>query len=93
MPDVILYYEEKNWLILVESVTSHGSVDGKRRNDLTEIFKTSSAGLVYVTAFPLRQLLARYISSIAWETEVWCTVSETHLIHLNSSRFLGPYSS
>jgi BsuBI/PstI restriction endonuclease domain len=29
MPDVVLHYIAKNWLLLVESVTSHGSVDGK----------------------------------------------------------------
>jgi len=30
MPDVVLHFTEKNWLLLVESVTSHGPVDGKR---------------------------------------------------------------
>lgn len=30
MPDVVLYYPEKDWLLLVESVTSSGPVDGKR---------------------------------------------------------------
>lgn len=28
MPDVVLHYPAKNWLVLVESVTSHGPVDG-----------------------------------------------------------------
>ena len=27
MPDVVLYYPERNWLLLIESVTSHGPVD------------------------------------------------------------------
>lgn len=30
MPDVVLHYTAKNWLLLVESVTNHGPVDGKR---------------------------------------------------------------
>lgn len=30
MPDVVLHFTAKNWLLLVESVTSHGPVDGKR---------------------------------------------------------------
>lgn len=34
MPDVVLHYTTKNWLLLVESVTSHGPVDGKRHAEL-----------------------------------------------------------
>jgi len=93
MPDVVLFYPEKNWLLLVESVTSHGPVDGKRHEELTKLFKNSIAGLVYVTAFPSRQIMSRYIASIAWETEVWCADSATHLIHFNGERFLGPYKN
>ena len=33
MPDVVLYYGDKDWLLLVESVTSHGPVDAKRHNE------------------------------------------------------------
>lgn len=91
MPDVVLYYPEKEWLILIESVTSHGPVDSKRHNELEKIFKDSLAGLVYVTAFPNRQLMARYLNEIAWETEVWVSDNPTHMIHFNGERFLGPY--
>ena len=52
MPDVVLHFVEKNWLLLIESVTSHGPVDGKRHAELTKLFAGSTAGLVYVTAFP-----------------------------------------
>lgn len=54
MPDVVLHYTAKNWLLLVESVTSHGPVDGKRHAELARLFAGSTAGLVYVTAFPNR---------------------------------------
>ncbi|HUY80669.1 MAG TPA: BsuBI/PstI family type II restriction endonuclease [Acidobacteriaceae bacterium] len=91
MPDVILYEPERNWLILVESVTSHGPVDGKRHSELARLFKESTAGLVYVTAFPNRATMSRYLSEIAWETEVWVADSPSHLIHFNGERFLGPY--
>lgn len=93
MPDVILYYPVKNWLILVESVTSHGPVDGKRHRELETLFASASAGLVYVTAFPSRKVMAKYVSNISWETEVWCAEAPTHLIHFNGARFLGPYPS
>jgi hypothetical protein len=92
MPDVILHYPAKNWLLLIESVTSHGPVDGKRHAELAKLFAGSKAGIVYVTAFPNRALMARYLGEIAWETEVWVADAPTHLIHFNGERFLGPYS-
>lgn len=92
MPDVVLHYTDKNWLLLVESVTSHGPVDGKRHEELAKLFSESTAGLVYVTAFPDRALMGRYLGEIAWETEVWVADAPSHLIHFNGVRFLGPYS-
>jgi hypothetical protein len=92
MPDVVLYYNNKNWLLLIESVTSHGPVDGKRHEELAKLFASISAGLVYVTAFPSRSIMTRYLGEIAWETEVWVADAPSHLIHFNGERFLGPYS-
>ena len=91
MPDAILYVEKKNWLFLIESVTSVGPVDGKRHSELNHLFGKSSAGLVFVTAFPNRQTMARFLPDIAWETEVWCADNPSHLIHFNGDRFLGPH--
>lgn len=93
MPDVVLHFTEKNWLLLVESVTSHGPVDGKRHAELARLFAGSTAGLVYVTAFPNRSIMGRYLGEIAWETEVWVADAPSHLIHFNGVRFLGPYST
>lgn len=91
MPDVVLHYTDRNWLLLVESVTSHGPVDGKRHAELAQLFAGATAGLVYVTAFPSRGVMARYVGEIAWETEVWVAETPSHLIHFNGARFLGPY--
>ena len=93
MPDVVLHFTEKNWLLLVESVTSHGPVDGKRHAELTKLFAGSTAGLVYVTAFPNRSFMGKYLGEIAWETEVWVADAPSHLIHFNGERFLGPYAT
>lgn len=93
MPDVVLHFTEKNWLLLVESVTSHGPVDGKRHAELAKLFAGSKAGLVYVTAFPNRSIMGRYLPEIAWETEVWVADAPSHLIHFNGVRFLGPYAT
>ncbi len=91
LPDVVIYYPDKDWLLLIESVTSHGPVDGKRHDELAKLFASAKPGLVYVTAFPTRRLMAKYLSEIAWETEVWVAEAPTHLIHFNGVRFLGPY--
>jgi hypothetical protein len=92
MPDVILHYPKRDWLLLVESVTSHGPVDGKRHDELTKLFKKSKPGLVFVTAFPDKPTYKKYAADIAWETEVWIADAPEHMIHFNGSRFLGPYS-
>lgn len=91
MPDVVLYYPARNWLLLIESVTSHGPVDSKRHGELSKLFAASTAGLVYVTAFPDRKTMGKYLSTISWETEVWVAEAPTHMIHFNGDRFLGPH--
>lgn len=92
MPEVVLHYTAKNWLLVIESVTSHGPVDGKRHAELAKLFEGAKSGLVFVTAFPHRALMSRYVADIAWETEVWVADAPSHLIHFNGERFLGPYA-
>ena len=91
LPDVVLYFEEKNWLILVESVTSHGPIDGKRYIELNDLFSECIADLVFVSAFPDKKTMNRFITQIAWETEVWLADNPSHMIHFNGDKFLGPY--
>ena len=91
MPDLVVYLPDKNWLVLMEAASSHGPVDAKRHAELATLFQGSTAGLVYVSCFQSREEMRRYLSQIAWETEVWCADNPTHLIHFNGERFLGPY--
>lgn len=91
MPDVVVYMEDKHWLVLIEAVMTHGPVDPKRRNELKNLFKDCKPGLVFVTAFIDRRSMVRYLNDISWETEVWVADAPTHLIHFNGERFLGPY--
>ena len=93
LPDVVIYSETHNWLFLIESVTSHGPVDSKRHTELEELFGCCSAGRVYVSAFPNRKIFVKYLESIAWETEVWIADAQTHMVHFNGPRFLGPYKA
>ena len=92
-PDVLIHDAERDWLIIIEAVTSHGPVDQKRKNELSQIFASARPGLVFVSAFPDRKTFTRFLSAIAWETEVWIADTPDHMIHYNGFRFLGPYGS
>lgn len=91
MPDVIVHDTKRNWLLLIEAVTSAGPVDGKRRKELKELFAGSNAGLVFVTAFSTRDVMRSFLTQISWETEAWVSEDPEHMIHFNGERFLGPY--
>lgn len=93
MPDLVVYLPQNNWLLLMEATSSHGPVDAKRHTELSSLFANSTAGLVFVSCFPDRATMRKYLTRIAWETEVWCADNPTHLIHFNGERFLGPYES
>jgi hypothetical protein len=93
MPDVVIHFKEKDWLVLVEAVTSHGPIDSKRRSELEQLFAGARPGLVYVTAFPTKSVMKEYLAAISWETEVWVAATPSHLIHFDGERFLGPYDS
>jgi BsuBI/PstI restriction endonuclease domain/BsuBI/PstI restriction endonuclease HTH domain len=92
LPDVILYDETRNWLFLIEAVTSHGPVSHKRYRELEQVFNKASAGRVYVSAFPDFATFKSFVTEIAWETEVWLSEISEHLIHFNGDRFLGPHT-
>jgi hypothetical protein len=91
IPDVIVHDIKRNWLLLIEAVTSAGPVDGKRRKELKDLFTGCKAGLVFVTAFINRRAMQTFVSHIAWESEVWIAEDSDHMIHFNGERFLGPY--
>ncbi|MDY0150691.1 MAG: BsuBI/PstI family type II restriction endonuclease [Candidatus Cloacimonas sp.] len=91
LPDLVFFMQEKKWIILVESVTSHGPMDSKRFVELSEMFDSCGYDVVYVSAFRDKATFAKYSTDIAWETEVWIEENPDHLIHFNGSKFLGPY--
>ena len=90
LPDVVLYDQERNWLFLVEAVTSHGPVNPKRVEELESTLKDCNATRVYVSAFPDFRQFKQHVDKIAWETEVWLAEIPDHLIHFNGDKFLGP---
>jgi type II restriction enzyme len=90
MPDVVIYDSKRNWLYLIEAVTSHGPVSPKRVVELEEFLKDCKAGKVYVSAFPDVREFIRHTKNIAWETEVWLVDAPDHMIHFNGDRILVP---
>ncbi len=90
LPDVVIYDERRNWLFLIEAVTSPGPVSPKRIVELEAFLANCNVGKVYVTAFPDMAEFKKHSNNIAWETEVWLAEIPDHMIHFNGDRFLGP---
>ena len=90
LPDVVIYDLSRNWLFLIEAVTSHGPVSPKRLIELEDFLKNCKAGKIYVSAFPDFSEFKKHSANIAWETEVWVVESPDHMIHFNGDRFMGP---
>jgi len=90
LPDIVIYDEKKNWLYLIEAVTSHGPMSPKRIVELEEFLKDCKAGKIYVSAFPDFSEFKKHTAEIAWDTEVWIMEFPEHMIHFNGDRFLGP---
>jgi hypothetical protein len=65
----------------------------QRLGELAYLFRGTTVGLVYVTAFLTRRAMKEYLPVISWSTEVWVAEAPEHLIHFNGDRFLGPYQS
>lgn len=90
LPDVVAYDRIRDWVFLIEAVTSHGPVSPKRWEELEEALGGCEAGRVYVSAFPDSKEFRKHASNIAWETEVWIADAPDHMVHFNGDRFLGP---
>ncbi len=91
LPDIILYQKERNWLYLIEAVTSHGPLSPKRHREIEFMLQQCQAERIYVTVFPDINTFRKYAADIAWETEVWIAETPDHMIHFNGPKFLGPY--
>ena len=91
LPDIIAYSEDKNWLYLIETVHTSGPISLMRLLKLKELTRLCTADIIYVTAFLNRDTFRRFISDLAWETEVWIAKDPDHLIHFDGEKFLGPY--
>lgn len=92
LPDIVAYSKNKNWLYLIEAVTTVNPISELRRRTLSLLTAQCTADVIYVTAFADRATYRKFSHDIAWETEVWIADAPEHLIHFNGDKFLGPHS-
>ena len=52
MPDVVVYDRKRDWLFLIEAVTSHGPVNAKRMGELKALLAREGRGVVLITLRP-----------------------------------------
>jgi hypothetical protein len=91
LPDVVAYSKSRNWLYLIEAVTTANPITELRRRTLLELTESCTADVILITAFPDRVTYRKFAKDIAWETEVWIADAPEHMIHFNGDKFLGPY--
>jgi len=93
LPDIIAFSEQKQWVYVIEAVHSSNPLNPERCIELQRtVLRECPYGVVYVTAFLSRKDFAKWMSKIAWETEVWLADTPEHLIHFDGEKFLGPHS-
>jgi hypothetical protein len=91
LPDVVAYSRKKNWLYLIEAVTTANPITELRRRTLKALTQSCTADVIFITAFPDRTTYRKFAKDIAWETEVWIADAPEHMIHFNGDKFLGPH--
>lgn len=87
LPDVVLYSEADSRLMVVEAVTSGGPITANRLAQLREFARGPirlGIRVEYLTAFPGRKDLRRFLEEIAWGSSVWVADEPYNLIHFVS---------
>jgi hypothetical protein len=91
-PDLVFWWEERRWLILVEAFATTGPFTPKRKKELENLLRGRDVHCIFVTAFPSWEKFKKEVHNLAWDTEVWIAEKETlgHMIHFNGPKFLAP---
>jgi len=88
LPDIVAYCKDKNLLFLIEAVHSAGPMSEIRIRKLKKQLEKCTAFPVFITAFLNKKSFRRWVTEIAWESEVWIANSPEHMIHFNGYKFL-----
>ena len=84
LPDVVIYSSEENRLLIVEAVASSGPIDTVRLAQLRGFCQGPDrlgVRLEFLSAFPSRRELRRFVEEIGWGTGVWIADEPWNLIH------------
>ena len=87
LPDVILFSEPEQNLVIVEVVTSSGPVNSIRLKQLQKLtLEPNKLGnrTSYITAFPSRAIFRRFVEEIAWGSSVWIENEPNNIVHFES---------
>jgi type II restriction enzyme len=90
MPDVILYRQDLNVLVLVEAVNTGGEIDVERRDRLIRLFDGCKTHISFVNAFSTFKDFKKIIRNITWETHAWLAENPSHMIHFNGDLYWLP---
>ena len=93
LPDIVAYSQKQNWLYLIEAVYTSNPISNNRKIELKDITKDCKAKIIFISAFLNRTDFRKYVSCIAWETEVWLADEPNHMIHFNGDKIQTPYDS
>ncbi len=83
---VELSSSERNWLYLIEAVTSHGPVNAKRVMELEGTLQACVATRNCVSAFPDFKEFKKHANDVAWETEIWIAEIPDYMIHFDGEK-------
>jgi len=85
LSDVILYDTAKNWVYIIDDVTHHGSMNIERVKKLESLLQSNSSEILYITAYPNKNIFGNHVMDISWNTMAWITNEPNHLIHFNGT--------
>lgn len=84
LPDVILFSEPESHLLIIEVVTSSGSINSIRLEQLqnfTKGPKKLSYKISYISVFPSRPVFRKFVEDIAWGSSVWIANEPNNIVH------------
>lgn len=91
LPDIIAYSEKEDWIFLIEAYHTSNPITPERKYELEIMLGDAAKKCCFVTAFENQAAYRNCPEDLAWETEAWIATQPDHMIHLNGSRFQGPY--
>jgi hypothetical protein len=84
LPDVILFSESESHLVIIEAVATSGPVNSMRLEQLKKFTKGPRKlgyRISFISAFPSRSVLRKFVEEIAWGSSVWIEIEPNNIVH------------